>query len=435
MRVLAISYFFPPIGGAGVQRNLRLASHLSERGVEMVVLTGPAEVSSLWTPHDERLGSELPSEVELHRIAGPEPSVSPMRGRLERILRIDSDWARWWRRGVVAEGRHVGRGCDLIWALMQPYASARPVAELASELNVPWVADLADPWALDEMQIYPSSLHRRLELREMRNALLSSAAIVMSTREAARQLVGSFPELRSHRLAIGPVGWDRDDFRAPPPQRSGTRPFRIVHTGYLHTELGRKQRRLARVRKLLGGTRNDVEILTRSHVFLLRAIDALLEQRPELRGRIEFDLAGVQSAADHEVTSERFVVRMLGYLEHPASVALIRSADLLFLPMHDLPLEHRSTIVPGKTYEYLAAGRPILAAVPNGDARDILAEAGGAFLCQPSDEEAMAEIVSNRLDAFIAGKAEPAPNREVVERFEYGRLASEMAAFFGEIVR
>ena len=177
--------------------------------------------------------------------------------------------------------------------------------------------------------------------------------------------------------------------------RSGTHPFRIVHTGYLHTELGRKQRRRARARKLLGGTRNDVDILTRSHVFLLRAIDALLERRPELRGRIEVDLAGVQSAADHEVTSERFVVRMLGYLEHPESVALIRSADLLFLPMHDLPLEHRSTIVPGKTYEYLAAGPPILAAVPNGDARDILAEAGGAFLCKPSDEEAMTE---NRLE-------------------------------------
>ena len=98
----------------------------------MVVLTGPAKVSSLWTPHDERLASELPSEVELYRIAGPEPSVSPVRGRLERLLRIDSAWARWWRRGVVAEGKRAGQGCDLIWSLMQPYVSARPVAELAS---------------------------------------------------------------------------------------------------------------------------------------------------------------------------------------------------------------------------------------------------------------------------------------------------------------
>jgi glycosyltransferase involved in cell wall biosynthesis len=186
---------------------------------------------------------------------------------------------------------------------------------------------------------------------------------------------------------------------------------------------------------LLGGTRNGVDILTRSHVFLVRAIDALLEQRPELRGRIELLLAGVQSAADHKVTSERFSVRMLGYLEHPESVSLIRSADLLFLPMHDLAPEHRATIVPGKTYEYLAAGRPVRAAVPNGDARDILAEAGAAFFCRPADQAAMTEIISSSLDAFIAGKPGPAPARDVVERFEYGRLAHEMATFFGEILR
>jgi hypothetical protein len=47
----------------------------------------------------------------------------------------------------------------------------------------------------------------------------------------------------------------------------------------------------------------------------------------------------------------------------------------------------------------------------------------------------MREIISSRLDAFIAGTPDPAPNRDVVERFEYGRLAREMATFFGEVLR
>ena len=51
----------------------------------------------------------------------------------------------------------------------------------------------------------------------------------------------------------------------------------------------------------------------------------------------------------------------------------MRSADLLFLPMHDLPPGARAGLIPYKTYEYLAAGRPILAAVPDGDVRDMLA--------------------------------------------------------------
>jgi hypothetical protein len=70
---------------------------------------------------------------------------------------------------------------------------------------------------------------------------------------------------------------------------------------------------------------------------------------------------------------------MRSYVPPAESVALIRLADLLFLPMRDLPPGVRVTIVPGKTYEYLASRRPILAAVSDGDARDLL-ESGGAFL-------------------------------------------------------
>ena len=433
MRILAVAYNFPPIGGAGVQRNLRLVAGLSRLGAEMVVVTGPAETTSLWAPHDAGLAAETPPEIEIHRLAGPEPATSSLASRLERLARVESEWSRWWRRGVVDLGRRVGRGCDLVWALMQPYASAEPVAELADALGVPWAADLADPWALDEMQLYPSALHRRLARREMRRALESARGIVTSTREADCQLVRSFPELADRPRTIGPVGWDRRDFEADPPSRSDDA-FRIVHTGYLHTELGRKQRRSARVRRWLGGSLEGVDILTRSHVHLLRALNALVERRPELRGRLELHLAGVQTAADHDVQRGAIDVRMLGYLEHPAVVSLMVSADLLFLPMHDLPPGRRATIVPGKTYEYLASGRPILAAVPDGDARDILAAAGTAYLCRPSDEAGMTDIVSRRFNALVAAEPDPVPDLDVVNQYEYGRLCSDLAAFFDSLV-
>jgi glycosyltransferase involved in cell wall biosynthesis len=431
MRILAVSYFFPPIGGAGVQRNLRLASHLSSLGVELSVLTGPGNTTSLWAPRDDGLSEETPREIQVNRLSRTEPSVTRFRSRAERVLRIDSEWTRWWRHGVRTDGKRLADGCDLVWALMQPYASARPVAELAAAANLPWIADLADPWALDEMQIYPSAVHGWLARREMRRVLRSSSGIVMSTPEAASRLVHVFPELAAHPIAVGPVGWDRKDFAGPPPPRSDE-VFRIVHTGYLHTELGRKQRRSAGVRRLLGGSQVGVDILTRSHVHLLEAVDELLDQRPELRGRVEIHLAGVQSAADHDVSAENVAVRMLGYVEHPRAVSLMRSADLLFLPMHDLPRGQRATIVPGKTYEYLASGRPILAAVPDGDARDILTEAGSAFVCRPTDVESMRTIVSGRVDA--AGEQFPGPDPRVVGRYEYNRLARELLSFFEAVL-
>ena len=76
----------------------------------------------------------------------------------------------------------------------------------------------------------------------------------------------------------------------------------------------------------------------------------------------------------------------------------MRSADLLFLPMHDLPPGRAAGIVPYKTYEYLAAERPILAAVPDGDARDLL-RVPHATLCRPKDVEAMAAAIADAIDA------------------------------------
>src|SRR5206468_2661906 len=147
--------------------------------------------------------------------------------------------------------------------------------------------------------------------------------------------------------------------------------FRIVHTGYLHTALGEQHQRRRLVRSILGGGVPGLDILTRSHVYLVDAINELLSGEPELMGVIDLHLAGVMSEADRAVAT-RCPVTIHGYVTHAASIELMRTADLLFLPMHNLPEGRRASIVPGKTYEYLASGTPMLAAVPDGDARDIL---------------------------------------------------------------
>ena len=94
----------------------------------------------------------------------------------------------------------------------------------------------------------------------------------------------------------------------------------------------------------------------------------------------------------------------------------------------------RATIVPGKTYEYLASGTPILAAVPEGDARDILQEAGNATLTAPDDVDAIAEAILAALERFRAGLPLQRPAAEVVDRFEYRKLAGELAGVFDTVL-
>ena len=76
---------------------------------------------------------------------------------------------------------------------MQPYQTAAAGAQLARDLRKPWVADLGDPWAFDEMIAYPTRLHRGFETRRMRALLGQADAVVMSTPEAVRRVREGVP--------------------------------------------------------------------------------------------------------------------------------------------------------------------------------------------------------------------------------------------------
>jgi len=427
MRALLLAYHFPPLGGGGTQRSLKLAQYLPEFGCAVTVVTGPARFGGRWTPLDETLLGEL-GDVEVCRIDAAEPDADPRwRARLQRWADIAAPWSRWWVQGAEVVGRRVGRP-DVIVATMPPFVSAGAADRLSCAHGCLWVADLRDSWAFDEMAIYPSALHRRRELVRMRRLLRTAAAVVANTPEAAARIRTLLGE-SSPPVATIPNGFDGADFAGDPPERRDD-VFRIVHTGSLHTELGGEQRR-ARVRRLLGGEVRGVDILTRSHVHLLEAVDRLLARRPELRSRLEVVLAGATTAGDEEAARRYPFVRLVGYQPHEATVALMRSADLLFLPMQNLPPGSRATIVPGKTYEYLAAGRPILAAVPEGDARGLLLRAGTAHVCAPDDVEGMAAAI----EAQVAGtsRLRARPPADLLARFERRALAAELAALLDSV--
>ncbi len=434
-RVLVAAYHFPPIGGAGVQRNAKFVRYLPEFGYDPVVVTGPGGSSDRWTPKDLSLGADVPSATEVHRVRGPEPAGNAgHRDAVTRLLMRPTPFVRWWQDGLFDTARSAGGGIDLVYGSIVPYESATAVARLAAELRKPWVADLQDPWALDEMWLYPTELHRRIDLGRMRRVLRQADAIVMNTPEAVKRVRTAFPELRSRLVESIPNGFDAADFEGVPPERTDDK-FRIVHTGYLHTDEGLRLRRVNWARRLLGGRYLSVDILTRSHVFLLDALRHAVRADPSLATTVEIVLAGVTTDVDRTVATDAPVaVEMPGYLDHTRTVDLLRTADLLFLPMHDLPLGTRAGLVPGKTYEYLAAERPILAAIPDGDARDLLAAAGNAFLCRPDDTDAMARVVAQEVDRWRRNEPVVRPSAEVLARYERRHLTGELARVFDVVL-
>jgi glycosyltransferase involved in cell wall biosynthesis len=148
-------------------------------------------------------------------------------------------------------------------------------------------------------------------------------------------------------------------------------------------------------------------------------------KRPDVAEVMELHLAGVLSDEDRNIVADNPRVRVHGFLGHRDTLSLVRGADLLFLPLYDVPPSRRAAIVPHKTYEYLASGRPILAALPPGDARDLLETSPNGRLCDPTDVGAMAEILVAEFDRrhASAGPVEAGrPGRDAAT------LAEEMAA-------
>jgi glycosyltransferase involved in cell wall biosynthesis len=433
MKILFIAYFFPPSGGGGVQRSLKFARYLPEFGIEPLILTGAAPRSSHWAPQDDTLQRQLPEVVQVHRTRPLSATERPyrVRTRVRNWLGLTSPFGLEWRRQAIALGSRLieEHRPEAILVTMSPFEGAQIGRELARRHHLPWIADLRDPWALDEMQLFSSGLHRRLAARRMRRELFTASHVFMNTPEAARRLVSSFPEFPARRVRSLTNGFDAADFSGPAPATDPDH-FTLVHTGTLHGGGENKGSMSRRLNGLLTRSPAGVDASCRSHLHLLRALEAWQADRPDAVRRVRVVLAGVATEADRDLVNRSGVaplVAFTGYCSHAETIARQRAAHLLFLPMHKLPPGRRATIVPGKLYEYLASERPILAAVPDGDARDIITASGRGHLCEPDDVAQMGRLLRACFAAWEKGRDSVTTNPSFLAPFERRDLTRRLA--------
>ena len=421
-RLLIITYHFPPLTGASVERSSKFAQHLPSFGIAPIVLTGLQSARSR-AARDENAELGFPGSLRVVRTAWPTGS---------RAERLRADQTRLeLAAGLIAEER-----IGAILVSMSPFSDAGFAAQLSMRCDVPWIADLRDPWALDEFQIYHSRWHRDRSLHAMRRALSTAALIIMNTPEAADCLGRAFPEFARRTVSIT-NGFDAEDLtptRPAPPNRF----FTIVHAGFLHSAAGIRQRRRPWQYRLLGRIEPGVEILPRSHYYLLQALAQWRDQDPSMEEHVRFHLVGDVRSIDRELAAHSPVAkltRFVGQVSRAESMRAVREADLLFLPMHKVAEGKRASMIPGKTFEYLASGRPILAPVPEGDARTILERAGSALICEPDNIEQMVAHLRARYNGWRAGEPPPAVNLSYLKTFEHREITRQLATRLDTLIR
>lgn len=468
--VLLLAYRFPPLTGGGVYRNAAFVRYLPQFGYRPIVVTAspgarPQGGATGREPWDRSLLAETAPDLVVERVA----NFEVMRVLTAACRRLGGSallrWCFWpdeavvWSTFAVLKGeRAVGRlGADVICASGGPFSTFLAGVALKALTGRPLVLDFRDPWTHNLTRRWPTRWHFRLDRLAEQRVLALADAIVMNTLTARSYLLEEYPQLAAQKVHVITNGYDEEDFPPGPSPPEGLRPaggtsprpgkrFRIVHAGrfYEHYELPGHGGGLHRLVSGLGRRRtvpprqdSGSQLAGHSPICLLRAVSALYQERPELRGALELVFAGPFHANDRRLIAQLGLadtVRVLGQVPHDRCVRLMHSADLLFLTHFGLPADLRNPHTGGRTYEYVASMKPILALLPEGDAKDIVKQSGLGIFCPREDVAAVKDTLLRLYQQHLSGGITVTPDVRFIRQFERRGLTGKLAAIFDSVI-
>ncbi len=437
-RVLFVAYYFPPRGGAGVQRSLKFVKYLRELGWEPTVLT--TEYPPRSQAYDKTLLDEVPQGTRIVEIKSKESVFVRMAerglGRLTGFF-LRPDAAVTWVRSAMPAARALHRDTpfDAVYTSVQPWSAALVGLLLKRERAVPWVSDFRDPWT-DSLHLeWPTRLHWQAD-RRLESMYLQGADMTLVVTPTMRdEFLAAHPQIAPEKIRVVYNGFDEEDFSAAPADDDGV--FTVVFTGRFQHDHGTAAGTLrSRLRERLTYKPRPVVLETHSPIYFLRALAALLEQRKELRGKVRVVFAGTIGKGNMALAENlglSGIVEDAGYLPHTRAVALVKSADALLLPMFSTPNPaERVAYASGKVFEYLAAGKPILALTQAGDARDLAIESGLGIAVPPRDVSAISSAIETLYKYWEHPAQAPSPRDGFIARFTRRKIAEQLAETLNE---
>jgi len=373
MKCLLVSFYFPPAGGGGVQRPLKLAQYLPAMGIETHVL---APDDPRWLHRDDAL--RAPSQAWVHRaryvgVSGGKPSevlagthgldrlATHARLQLRRLVVPDENAT--WALTAVPAGIRIARehDIDVVVSTSPPPSTHLIAAAIARATGARWVADLRDSLV--------AHAHRRADstATRLKSSLHGRVARLVAARADAITCVSD--AISEETRSLGPRGrvvtiangCDFDDVAGL--ERHPSERFRITHTGSF---FGRRDPR--------------------------PFLQALHDSRLDVAARFLGDFR----PADREWAESLGLgdrLELLPYAPRATSLALQRDSEALLLLIPDAGGRGRG-VLSGKVFEYVAVGRPILAAVPpDGAAAELIRETGAGVVAPPDDPVAIREAL------------------------------------------
>lgn len=400
-KVLIVTYYWPPSGGAGVQRWLKFAKYLPGSGWQPVILTVDPEYAS-YPQLDKELQNEVPAGLEIYYAKSSTGVFSAYKkltgkneipyggfanesnpGLIQKFLRFIRgnfflpDARAGWNRYATKTALQIIKEQNIRYVITTspPHSTQLIGLKLKKKLNIKWIADLRDPWTdiYYSGEMFQTSLAKRKN-RMLESQVLLSADRVIATCNNTRNLFRSKLKGSGQAEKVVTVtnGFDPDDFIniTAVPQT-----FTITYIGTIAKNY-------------------DIDVLT-------KAIDYCSKKNGQsinlcFVGRTDEYTAGILRG------NKNIFLSLVPYVEHRKAMEYLAgsAALLLVIPSGSKIAE----MIPGKLFEYLASGRPIIAIGPHdSDVAEILRETGGGKIFERNETTGLGKYILEIMNNFNNG--------------------------------
>lgn len=394
-KVLIITYYWPPSGGAGVQRWLKFSKYLPEFGWEPIILTVDPEFAA-YPVKDNSLIKDIPSSLRLittpatdyFRIYKKDKSKIPAAGfandtegtfkaKILRFIRGNffiPDPRRGWNKYSFK------KACELIETeniknvitTSPPHSTQLIGLKIKKKYpGIKWIADLRDPWTdiYYYKQFYPTMISKWLD-SAFEKSVLKNADKIITVGPSLKNLFSLKAKGVENKTTVITNGFDEDDFSVIAPSSPAI--FTISYIGTL------------------------------SDAYPIEGFLDALKRFEKNKQSFKLRFIGTVASKQKDHISSNIgepSTEFISYVDHSAAISYMAAASVLLLIIPD----HRSnrSIITGKLFEYIAAGKPIVCLGPvDGDAAAILRKAGHDSIFTYTDTVG----ISDYLSALTSGK-------------------------------
>jgi glycosyltransferase involved in cell wall biosynthesis len=427
-KLLLVSCYFPPAGGIGVQRALSLARYLPQNGFEVFVLTARASVPTV----DAGLLNLIPEEVHVHRTWTLEPPFhfrkklwsgfkasngshnggngftsgvkSIVSRKIKRIVCPDPQ-VLWYPFAIRRASKLIREdGIKTVVVTAPPFSGFLILNELKRRFpHLCLIADMRDEWLQYYLKEFGFRGDKYIAARAAeieRETVESCDRVVCVTATSLNEIRSRYPAQPDSKFVLVPNGYDPAVFSEFRPRSNNTRKLVVTYAGTVYKPCSPRA--------------------------YLDALDGL----PQIRQEFETHFVGrISEEFDRKMFENRpSFLRFTGFVPQTEAVRAMEESDVLLLPWTD------RFNIPGKVFEYLVTGKPILAiCYPDSEVGRVIRETSSGWCVSPDDAEAIRRALTE-IHA-MAGKYPHDRNWEAIRRYERPRLAAEYGRVIREAIR